>query len=123
MLELDAAGDLDATVDVYRRERSQLTSLDCGQTNRRGRLTLDFRQPRNGELLIRVAPRQNSARDAFTMRVVAPDAPERPPGRALALLGRVRKPGPHRQPRRRVRHLDVRRAAPIASTSSRAIAA
>ena len=55
MLELDAAGDLDAAVDVFRRDRSQLTSLDCGQTNRRGRLTLDFRQPRNAELLIRVA--------------------------------------------------------------------
>jgi len=87
VLELDAAGDLDAAVDVFRRDRSQLTSLACDISNRRGRLTLDFTQPRNAELLIRVSARQDSARDAFTMRVVAPDAPERPPGRALGSAG------------------------------------
>ena len=36
VLELDAEGDLDAVVDVYRRERSQVTSVVCAQTNRRG---------------------------------------------------------------------------------------
>jgi len=87
VLELDAAGDLDATVDVYRRDRSQLTSLTCAQTNRRGRLTLDFTQARGAALLIRVAPRENSANDAFTLRVVQPDAPERPPGRPLRASG------------------------------------
>ena len=87
VLELDAAGDLDAVVDVFRRDRSQLSSLACGQTNRRGRLTLDFSQPRNAPLLVRVAQRENSASDAFSLRVVAPDAPERPPGRALGGSG------------------------------------
>ena len=87
VIELDAAGDLDAAVDVYRRDRSQLTSLACSQTDRRGRLTLDFSQPRNAPLLVRVAQRPNSASDAFTLRVVAPDRPERPPGRALARSG------------------------------------
>ncbi len=87
VLELDAAGDLDAAVDVFRRDRSQLSSITCGITNRRGRVTLDFTQPRNADLLIRVSARQDSARDAFTMRVVAPDAPERPPGRALGSSG------------------------------------
>jgi hypothetical protein len=87
VLELDASGDLDAAVDVFRRDRSQLTSLACGITNRRGRLTLDFTQPRNADLLVRVSARQGSARDAFSMRVVAPDAPERPPGRALGSSG------------------------------------
>ena len=87
VLELDAAGDLDAVVDVYRRTRSQLTAVTCGQTDRRGRLTLDFSQPRNAELLVRVGQRENSASDAFSLRVVAPDAPERPPGRALGSSG------------------------------------
>jgi hypothetical protein len=87
VLELDAAGDLDAVVDVFRRDRSQLSSLACGQTNRSGRLTLDFSQPRNAPLLVRVAQRENSASDAFSLRVVAPDAPERPPGRALGGSG------------------------------------
>jgi hypothetical protein len=87
VVELDAAGDLDAVVDVFRRDRSQLTSLACAQTDRRGRLTLDFSQPRNAALLVRVSQRENSASDAFTLRVVAPDAPERPPGRALGAAG------------------------------------
>ena len=87
VIELDAAGDLDAVVDVYRRDRSQLTSLACERTDRRGRLTLDFSQPRNAALLVRVAQRENSTSDAFSLRVVAPDAPERPPGRVLGRAG------------------------------------
>ena len=87
VLELDAAGDLDAVVDVYRRERSQVTSVICAQTNRRGSATLDFRQRRNATYLIRVAPLFNSVTDAFTLRVVQPDLPERPPGRALGPSG------------------------------------
>jgi hypothetical protein len=87
VVELDAAGDLDAVVDVFRRDRSQLTQVTCGQTNRQGRLTLDFSQARNAALLVRVAQRPNSASDAFTLRVVAPDKPERPPGRALGSAG------------------------------------
>jgi hypothetical protein len=87
VLELDAAGDLDAVVDVFRRTRSQLTPVTCGQTDRRGRLTLDFSQPSNAELLVRVGQRENSASDAFSLRVVAPDEPERPPGRALGRSG------------------------------------
>ena len=87
VLELDAGGDLDAAVDVYRRDRSQLTGVECGQTNRRGRLTLDFTQHKGADLLIRVAARQNSATAGFTLRVVAPDLPERPPGRPLGAAG------------------------------------
>ena len=87
VLELDAAGDLDAVVDVYRRERSQVTPVVCAQTNRQGRATLDFRQARNATYLIRVAPLFNSVADAFTLRVVQPDLPERPPGRRLGPSG------------------------------------
>jgi hypothetical protein len=87
VIELDAAGDLDAAVDVFRRDRSQLSSVACDRTDRRGRLTLDFTQPRNAALLVRVSQQANSASDAFTLRVVAPDAPERPPGRPLSSSG------------------------------------
>ncbi len=87
VIELDASGDLDAVVDVFRRDRSQITSVTCGQTNRSGRLTLDFTQPRNASLLVRVAQRGNSASDTFSLRIVAPDRPERPPGRALGASG------------------------------------
>jgi hypothetical protein len=87
VLELDADGDMDAAVDVFRRERSQLTSVVCAQTNRRGRATLDFRQAKNTGYLIRVAPLFNSVADTFTLRVVQPDLPERPPGRRLGSAG------------------------------------
>jgi hypothetical protein len=87
VIELDAAGDLDAVVEVYRRTRSQLAPVTCGQTDRRGRLTLDFSQARNADLLVKVGQRDNSSSDAFSLRVVAPDAPERPPGRALGRNG------------------------------------
>src|SRR5688572_11066299 len=36
-IELRAEGDLDAVVEVYRRDRSQLESVECDPTNRRGR--------------------------------------------------------------------------------------
>lgn len=87
VIELDASGELDAVVDVFRRDRSQITPVTCDQTDRRGRLTLDFTQPRNATLLVRVAQRANSASDAFSLRIVAPDRPERPPGRALGGSG------------------------------------
>ena len=123
VLELDAAGDLDAVVDVFRRDRSQLSSLACGQTNRRGRLTLDFTQPRNATLLVRVAQRGELGQ----RRV---HAARRRPGRARSArpararrLGRVGQRRPDRQPRRRVRRHDVAPAAPTACTSSRASAA
>lgn len=36
VVQFDAAGDLDATVDVYERNRSQLTSLACAVNDRKG---------------------------------------------------------------------------------------
>jgi hypothetical protein len=87
VLELDADGDMDAVVDVYRRDRSQVTAVTCGQTNRRGRATLDFRQRKSVSYLIRVAPLFNSVADTFSLRVVQPDLPERPPGRRLPAAG------------------------------------
>src|SRR5215211_1473458 len=33
LVALDAAGDMDAVVDVFQRERSQLSSLDCRTTD------------------------------------------------------------------------------------------
>ena len=122
VLELDAAGDLDAVVDVFRRDRSQLSSLACGQTNRRGRLTLDFSQPRNAPLLVRVAQRENSASDTFSLRVVAPDAPERPPGARSA--ARARRPASTGSPTPTTPTASrCPPAIPTASTSSRASAA
>jgi hypothetical protein len=81
---LDAAGDMDAAIEVFERQRSQLTPVACQRTNRRGEATVDFDAAAGTDYLVRVAPLANSVADAFTLRVVAPDEPANPPGQPLA---------------------------------------
>ena len=83
LIALDASGDLDATVDVYERERSQVSPVTCEDTNRRGAATLEIDAVRGRDYLIRVGARANSADDRFSMRVVVPDQPASFPGRRL----------------------------------------
>lgn len=83
VVALDAQGDLDAVVDVFARERSQLVSVDCAPTNRRGAATLELDAERGTSYLIRVAALPNSARDRFALRVVEPDRPATFPGPRL----------------------------------------
>ncbi len=87
LLALDAAGDLDATLDVFTRERSQLSSVGCQTTNRRGEATLDLDVTSGTEYLVRVAARTGSADDAFVLRIVAPDDPATAPGVKLPATG------------------------------------
>ncbi|HYI19689.1 MAG TPA: hypothetical protein VD836_13335 [Solirubrobacteraceae bacterium] len=87
LVALDAAGDLDATIEVFERARSQVTSLGCQNTNRRGEATLDIDARADTPYLIRVSPLANSVRDAFRLRVVAPDEPARAPGQRLPAGG------------------------------------
>jgi hypothetical protein len=87
LLALDAAGDMDATVEVFLRQRSQLSPIACLVTNARGEATLDVDQVRGNSYLIRVAPLFTSVADAFTMIVVEPDQPARPPGQRLPANG------------------------------------
>src|SRR5215218_1939454 len=84
---LDAGGDMDAVVDVFARRRSQLTPVECQATNRRGQATLDFDATAGTDYLVRVAPRPGSVAEAFTLRVVVPDEPARPPGQQLPGAG------------------------------------
>ncbi len=88
LVALDAAGDLDATLEVFVRQRSQLTSLTCQVTDRRGAATIDADATAGTSYLVRVAPLANSVADAFTLRVVLPDEPARPPGVRLPAAGR-----------------------------------
>src|SRR3954447_760020 len=83
LVALDAAGDMDAVVDLFQRERSQLTSLDCRTTNRRGEATIDADATAGSTYLIRVAPVSNSVADRFTLQLLLPNPPARPPGRRL----------------------------------------
>ncbi len=87
LLALDAAGDLDASVAVFTRERSQLTQAGCVTTDRRGEATLDLDVTGNTEYLVQVGARAGSADDAFTLRMVVPDDPAKAPGAKLPSTG------------------------------------
>jgi hypothetical protein len=90
VVRLDAAGDLDATVDVFRRVRSQLQPVDCDLTNRRGDAGFQFRPVRGGTYLIRVGQRDNSVAGRFRLDVFAPVPAPRPPGPQLPGSGASR---------------------------------
>jgi hypothetical protein len=87
LVALDAAGDMDAAVDLFVRERSQLMPLSAQRTNRRGEATIDADAAAGARYLVRVAALSNSVADRFTLRVVLPDEPARPPGERLPASG------------------------------------
>lgn len=87
IVALDAEGDLDATIDVYARERSQVNQVACKNTNRRGAATIEIDAKRGTSYYVRVGARTNSADDRFLLRVVTPDQPASFPGRRLPRKG------------------------------------
>jgi hypothetical protein len=87
LVALDAAGDMDAAVELFVRERSQLMSLSSQRTNRRGEATIDADANAGTSYVVRVAALSNSVADRFTLRVVLPDEPARPPGERLPKSG------------------------------------
>jgi hypothetical protein len=87
LVALDAAGNMDAVVDLFVRERSQVTPVDCARTNRSGLATIDRETQAGTNYLVRVAPLFNSSADRFTLRVVLPEPPATPPGAPLPARG------------------------------------
>jgi hypothetical protein len=80
VVRLAAAGDLDATIDVYARLRSQQRFLTCDVGDPNGRAAVAFDVQRGSSYLIRVSRRANSVADAFRL--------------ALVGVGSSRLPGP-----------------------------
>jgi hypothetical protein len=87
VLALVANGDLDATVDIFARSRSQLSGLGCSATDKRGEAVVDVDVEAGTEYLIRVGQLFNSVAGTFTLRVVAPDEPATAPGDPLPAKG------------------------------------
>lgn len=87
VVNLAAAGDLDAVVDVYVRRRSQTRAITCDATNERGKAALAFQASKGDIYLFRVAQVPNSVSGDFTLDVFAPVPPARPPGRRLGRGG------------------------------------
>jgi len=88
VVQLDAAGQMDAAVDLYRQVRSRLQPVGCSPTDARGNATLDLEglEP-GGDYAVRVGNQSGSAADAFVLRVLVPTAPPKPPGRHLPHVG------------------------------------
>jgi hypothetical protein len=87
LIAVDADGDLDAVVDVFERQRSQVTPLDCRPTNRRGAATIEIDATRGTSYYVRVGAVLNSVDDRFRLRVVTPDQPATFPGPRLPRKG------------------------------------
>jgi hypothetical protein len=100
VIQLDAGGEMDATVDLYKQVRSKLTFVDCRAGDEQGNATLDEDGLQAGaDYAIRVGNQTGSVADTFKLRVLVPTAPPSPPGRELPRKGvrdhvdRVLNPG------------------------------
>src|SRR3954454_10836220 len=98
VLTLTAAGDLDATLDAYLQQRSQLTREDSDVTDAKGEASVSVRVRAGHAYLVRIAQRVGSVPGTFKL-VFDAAAPEvSPPGRLLGrhgasdTLDRVLKP-------------------------------
>lgn len=78
-----AQGDLDATVEVFRRTRSQLASVGCESSDEDGRAELTFRAEKGARYLVRVGQRDNSVPGTFTLDAFVPAPPPTAPGPKL----------------------------------------
>jgi hypothetical protein len=83
VIALQAHGDLDGTLAVYRQVRSQLIEAGCEQTDENGQADLTFDGTKGGRYLIAVGQLTSSAPGSFGLRVFAPEAPAALPGQRL----------------------------------------
>jgi hypothetical protein len=86
VVRMQAAGDLDATIDVFERFRSQQTFLTCDVGDTQGRAAASFPAQKGHSYLVRVGRRRGSARGPFSLRVRTVRGP-RLPGPSLPVTG------------------------------------
>ena len=72
------AGDLDATVDVYERFRSQQRFLTCDVSDTQGRAAASFGARKGHGYLVRVGRRRGSARGSFDIGLSTVSGPRLP---------------------------------------------
>jgi hypothetical protein len=87
---LDANGDLDAVIDVFRRQRSQTSAVTCDATDKDGAASVTFSAKKGESYLVRVAALPNSAAGTFHLDLVAAQPAPRPPGALLPSRGVTR---------------------------------
>jgi hypothetical protein len=87
VVRLNMDGDQDATVEVIRRVRSQLTPVACERTNDAGNAAFTANVVKDGTYLIRVGRRFGSAAGGFRLDAKLADPPPAFPGRPLPRAG------------------------------------
>jgi hypothetical protein len=83
IVRFDAAGDLDATVIVLRRVRSEISTVACANTDEKGNAQIAFPTAEDGNYLFMVGQRATSQPGTFRLSFLVPDRPERAPGTQL----------------------------------------
>jgi hypothetical protein len=86
-LRVQAAGELDLVVEVFRRVRSRLDDVECDSSDGRGLAELNFAADAGDRFLVRVSEVVGSDPGTFTLRLSAPFRPATPPGRPLPAAG------------------------------------
>jgi hypothetical protein len=87
VLTLTAAGDLDATLDAFLAQRSQLTLQDSDVTDDQGSASVTVPVRAGQTYLVRVAQRLGSAPGTFSLVFDAAAPAVRPPGQPLGRRG------------------------------------
>jgi hypothetical protein len=87
LFRLHANGDLDASLVVLRRIRSQVEGVGCARTDRKGNGIVVVDVAKGAQYLVAVGQREGSPPGDFVLQVLAAQAPERAPGRHLPAGG------------------------------------
>jgi hypothetical protein len=87
LFRLHANGDLDASLVVLRRIRSQVEIADCARTDRKGDAIVVVDVDKGAQYLVAVGQREGSPPGDFVLQALAAQAPERAPGHPLPARG------------------------------------
>jgi hypothetical protein len=87
LVRLDAAGDLDASVGVYRRDRSRLAQVACATTGNDGEAATAFDTEKGASYLVVVGQFSASPAGRFKLSLTAAEPPAMPPGTPLPAAG------------------------------------
>jgi hypothetical protein len=87
VVRLQAGGNLDASVAVYRQVRSRLDRVGCDMTDDKGRAATSFQAEGGGTYLVMVGQRLNSEPGTFKLTVFQAQPPATPPGKPLPAAG------------------------------------
>jgi hypothetical protein len=98
VLRLQAGADLEASVSVVEKVRSQLRAVVSRRTDDNGNASFDFQGTRGSNYFVVVSQRPGSEPGPFTLNLIAPEKPPVAPGVALTASGGRGKVDPLQNP-------------------------